>query len=113
MDKNLIDDLVAANRILAEHGVIDAYGHVSIRSPEDGLRVLRDPETPPEQSTLALRALVNPPVPQVVWYVDGAPFQVADYPYTVRWKLAAGEHVFQARLIDGRTASSAVHVLVQ
>ena len=48
-----------------------------------------------------------------LWYVDGAPFQVADYPYTVRWRLAAGEHVFQARLIDGRTASSAVHVLVQ
>ena len=35
MDKNLLDDLVAANRILAEHGVIDAYGHVSIRSPDD------------------------------------------------------------------------------
>ncbi len=32
--KTLIDDLVAANRILAEHGVIDGYGHVSIRSPE-------------------------------------------------------------------------------
>ena len=30
-----LDDLVAANRILAEHGVIDAYGHVSLRSPKD------------------------------------------------------------------------------
>ncbi len=29
----LIEDLVAANRILAEHGVIDGYGHVSLRSP--------------------------------------------------------------------------------
>jgi hypothetical protein len=38
---------------------------------------------------------------------------VADYPYTVRWRLAPGDHVFQARLIDGRTASSPVHVLVQ
>jgi ribulose-5-phosphate 4-epimerase/fuculose-1-phosphate aldolase len=28
-------DLVAANRILAEHGVVDAYGHVSIRSPDN------------------------------------------------------------------------------
>jgi len=90
-----------------------AVVRLSIRSPEDGLRVLRDPETPPEQSTLALRAHVSPPVPQVVWYVDGAPYRVADYPYTVRWRLAAGEHVFQARLIDGRTASSAVRVLVQ
>jgi HCOMODA/2-hydroxy-3-carboxy-muconic semialdehyde decarboxylase len=38
MDNNLLDDLVAANRILAEHGVIDAYGHVSIRSPHDPKR---------------------------------------------------------------------------
>jgi ribulose-5-phosphate 4-epimerase/fuculose-1-phosphate aldolase len=27
----LIDDLVAANRILADHGVLDAYGHISAR----------------------------------------------------------------------------------
>ncbi|OGA07658.1 MAG: hypothetical protein A3D95_02735 [Betaproteobacteria bacterium RIFCSPHIGHO2_12_FULL_69_13] len=30
-----LEDLVAAYRILAEHGVIDAYGHVSLRSPRD------------------------------------------------------------------------------
>ena len=30
-----LDELVAANRILAAHGVIDAYGHVSIRSPDN------------------------------------------------------------------------------
>ncbi len=29
-----IDDLVAANRILAHEGVVDAYGHVSVRHPE-------------------------------------------------------------------------------
>jgi ribulose-5-phosphate 4-epimerase/fuculose-1-phosphate aldolase len=33
MDKDALEDLVAANRILAEHGVIDAYGHVSLRTP--------------------------------------------------------------------------------
>ncbi|HSA90128.1 MAG TPA: class II aldolase/adducin family protein [Burkholderiales bacterium] len=38
MEASLLDDLVAANRILAEHGVIDAYGHVSIRSPRDPRR---------------------------------------------------------------------------
>jgi ribulose-5-phosphate 4-epimerase/fuculose-1-phosphate aldolase len=27
----LIDDLVAANRILSDHGVLDAYGHISSR----------------------------------------------------------------------------------
>ena len=91
----------------------DGVVRLSIRSPEPGLRVLRDPETPPEQSTLALRAVADPPVAQLVWYVDGAPYQVADYPYTARWRLRAGEHVFQARLVDGRTASRPVHVLVQ
>jgi HCOMODA/2-hydroxy-3-carboxy-muconic semialdehyde decarboxylase len=33
-----LEDLVAAYRILAEHGVIDAYGHVSLRSPENPKR---------------------------------------------------------------------------
>src|SRR3954453_23497051 len=35
---DLMDDLVAAYRILAEHGVIDAYGHVSMRSPDNPQR---------------------------------------------------------------------------
>ena len=38
MDQEQLEDLVAANRILAEHGVIDAYGHVSVRSPDDPKR---------------------------------------------------------------------------
>ncbi len=29
-----IDDLVVANRILADQGVLDGYGHVSVRDPE-------------------------------------------------------------------------------
>jgi len=33
-----MDDLVAAYRTLAEYGVIDAYGHVSLRSPRDPSR---------------------------------------------------------------------------
>ena len=33
-----LQDLVAAYRILAAHGVIDAYGHVSLRSPRNQSR---------------------------------------------------------------------------
>src|ERR1035437_4152895 len=36
----LIEDLVAANRILATEGVVDAFGHVSVRHPEDAGRYL-------------------------------------------------------------------------
>jgi ribulose-5-phosphate 4-epimerase/fuculose-1-phosphate aldolase len=36
----VIDDLVAANRILAKHDVLDAWGHVSIRHPTNAERYL-------------------------------------------------------------------------
>ena len=40
VDPALIEDLVAANRILAEEAVLDAYGHVSIRHPSNPNRYL-------------------------------------------------------------------------
>jgi ribulose-5-phosphate 4-epimerase/fuculose-1-phosphate aldolase len=48
MDQQLLEDVVAANRILAEHGVIDAYGHVSIRSPRDPKRFILARNIAPE-----------------------------------------------------------------
>ncbi|HET7729164.1 MAG TPA: class II aldolase/adducin family protein [Usitatibacter sp.] len=36
----LLEDVVAANRILALHGVLDAYGHVSARSDQDPERFI-------------------------------------------------------------------------
>jgi len=40
VDPGLIEDLVAASRILAKHGVLDAWGHVSIRHPKNPERYL-------------------------------------------------------------------------
>ena len=40
VDTALIEDLVAANRILAQEGIVDAYGHVSIRHPGNPNRYL-------------------------------------------------------------------------
>jgi ribulose-5-phosphate 4-epimerase/fuculose-1-phosphate aldolase len=37
-DPALIDDLVAANWILSDHGVLDAYGHISARDPKNPQR---------------------------------------------------------------------------
>lgn len=86
---------------------------ISIVSPEDGLRLVRDPETPKDQATLALRAVTEPIVSQVLWYVDDRPFQVADYPYTARFPLTPGEHTIQARLPDAPFASRRVRIIVQ
>ncbi len=39
-DRQLVEDLVAANRILAMEGVLDGYGHVSVRHDQDPNRYL-------------------------------------------------------------------------
>ena len=39
-DPGLIEDLVSANHILADQGVVDAYGHVSVRHDRDAGRYL-------------------------------------------------------------------------
>src|SRR5918996_125412 len=53
MEQSLLEDLVAANRILAEHGVIDAYGHVSLRSPRDPERFFLARSIAPETVQVA------------------------------------------------------------
>ncbi len=47
-DPQLIDDLVAANRILADQGVLDGWGHVSVRHPRDPNRYLLSRSRAPE-----------------------------------------------------------------
>jgi ribulose-5-phosphate 4-epimerase/fuculose-1-phosphate aldolase len=49
----LVEDLVAANRILAEHGVVDGYGHVSVRSPDSPERYLLARSIAPASVTAA------------------------------------------------------------
>jgi penicillin-binding protein 1C len=84
-----------------------------ITSPEHKVRLLRDPETPPDLSTVALTVVVDPPVRQVVWYVDGRPYETVAYPYTARWPLQPGEHTFQVRVPFRPEGSPEVRVIVQ
>src|ERR1700761_7802358 len=48
LDRSLIDDLVAANRTLARFGVLDAFGHVSMRDPRNRHRYLMSRSIAPE-----------------------------------------------------------------
>jgi len=50
-DRQLIEDLVAANRILAMHGVLDGWGHVSVRHNRDPNRFLLSRSLAPELVT--------------------------------------------------------------
>jgi HCOMODA/2-hydroxy-3-carboxy-muconic semialdehyde decarboxylase len=51
VDSAFIDDLVAANRILAAEGIFDAFGHVSVRHPRDPNRFLLARSLAPELVT--------------------------------------------------------------
>jgi ribulose-5-phosphate 4-epimerase/fuculose-1-phosphate aldolase len=62
----LIDDLVAANRILATEGIVDAFGHVSIRHPDDPTKFLLSQARAPELITkdnIMILALDGTPEP--------------------------------------------------
>ena len=48
LDKEFIDDLVVANRTLARLGVLDAFGHVSVRDPRNPHRYLMSRSIAPE-----------------------------------------------------------------
>ena len=47
----LLEDLAAANRILAMQGILDAYGHVSARSPADPSRFFMSRSLAPQLVT--------------------------------------------------------------
>ena len=51
--KEMMEDLVAGSLILAQHGVLDAFGHVSIRHPADPERYLLSRNLAPELVTAA------------------------------------------------------------
>jgi ribulose-5-phosphate 4-epimerase/fuculose-1-phosphate aldolase len=48
LDRELVEDLVAANRTLARLGVLDAFGHISVRDPRDPHRYLMSRSIAPE-----------------------------------------------------------------
>ncbi|HVJ41147.1 MAG TPA: hypothetical protein VM639_06615 [Dongiaceae bacterium] len=100
-----------------------------ILSPQNNLRLIRNPELPADLSSLALKVSVasggevahpsgkagsdKVPATQVLWYIDGKPFQLAAASETLRWPLQPGLHEFQARVPYSKLASPVVTVQVQ
>jgi penicillin-binding protein 1C len=87
--------------------------HLSISTPARNTQIWRNPEQPAAFNRLALKAVVEPRVPQIVWYVDGQPFAVTDPDQPVFWPIQAGEHRFQIRLPYRDEVSAIVPVYVQ
>lgn len=86
---------------------------VKIVSPQAEGRYLRNPEAPTLTDDIALSAIVDPPVEQILWYVDNMPYKLTSYPYTARWQLAPGKHVIEARVPFTHEQSNRVSIYVE
>jgi HCOMODA/2-hydroxy-3-carboxy-muconic semialdehyde decarboxylase len=82
--KKLIDQLVVANRILANEEIVDAYGHVSVRHPEDPQRYLISRSLAPElvrpEDIMEIRMDGSPPAgdprtPYLERFIHGAIYE--------------------------------------
>ncbi len=82
VDAAIVDDLVAACRILAHYRVLDAWGHVSIRHPKDPQRFL----------------LSRARAPALVTADDIMEFDLDSQPIDAR-----GRRIFLERFIHGET----------
>lgn len=91
-------------------GGADTSPTLRIVAPSPGAHFVRDVDSAAGTATVSLRAAVDPPVPQIVWYVDGRPYEVADWPYEVRWPLTPGEHRIEARVPFTDHRSAAVRI---
>jgi penicillin-binding protein 1C len=91
----------------------DGVTKLTIASPENNSRLWNNPDTPPALNRIALKTVVEPRVPQVVWYVDGEPFAVSDPDKPVFWTIKPGAHSFQVRLPLQPGASKIVRIVVE
>src|SRR3954449_5375120 len=87
-----LDDLVAAYRILAQYGVIDAYGHVSIRSPSN-----------PQRYVIA-RSLA----PEVVQVDDLMEYDLDSNPLDARGRESVRERYIHGEIYKARPDVTAV-----
>jgi penicillin-binding protein 1C len=88
-------------------------GVVTVVSPRNNMRVIRNPELPADLASLPLKATVPAGASQVVWYVDGKPFQVGPADKVTRWPLQPGIHTFEAKVPYRGLSSPPVTVEVQ
>ena len=87
--------------------------HLGVAAPRDGLRMVRNPETPPDAMALNLRAVVSAGIPRVVWLVDGQAFCTSPARAPVHWPLVAGVHRFEVTTPDGQTRSAPVTIEIE
>ncbi len=85
---------------------------IIIQEPRAGSTFIIDPDTPCSLQTIALKADVQPSVAQIIWHVNGQPYESATHPYAVRWPLTPGTHIIQAHFAHADVRSDTITITV-
>ncbi len=92
--KTCLRDLVIANRILAREGVVDAFGHISVRHPDNPERYFLSRSRAPELITLD----------------DIMEFTLEGEPIDARGRMPYGERFIHGAILEARSeVNSVVH----
>jgi HCOMODA/2-hydroxy-3-carboxy-muconic semialdehyde decarboxylase len=91
-DAKLIEDLVAANRVLAMEGVLDGYGHVSVRHDKDPNRYL----------------MARSVAPQLVVAAESMEFDPDSNPVQQRGRAMYNERFIHGEICKARSDAKAV-----
>ena len=86
---------------------------LAVSQPRNGMRLVRNPETPPELDLMTLRAITGPGIERIEWWVDDRPWRSAGPHDPVQWPLSPGAHRFQVRSADGGQASAVTTISVE
>lgn len=86
---------------------------LTIVSPADRLKLIRNPETPEALNVIALRATAGDGVDELLWHVDGRLYATARPGSAIPWPLTPGTHRFQVSLPNGDALSEPVTVAVE
>ena len=86
---------------------------LAIVQPGPDQHVWRNPEAPASLNRLVLRATAEPPVPQIVWMVNGQAVATAAPDKPFHWPMTPGRHRFEVRLPLQGTVSAPVRIVVE
>ena len=87
---DIIDEIVTANRILANEGIVDSFGHVSVRDPRNPRRFV----------------MARSRSPELVELDDLMEFELDGTPVDLRGRTAYGERMIHGALYEARAATT-------
>ena len=91
---------------------LDDY-KIELIEPINSMKYYINPSISIDFQSIPLKAIIDPPVEQAIWYIDDKPYQVVDFPYSTRWTLKRGVHTIQLKFTYSQFESEKIEIIVE